>query len=165
MCSPAGTWVDLLMLISNQRVTWQQLNAFRNVDVIKPVCRRSNWARLGGKGDFRWYCWYKAPDRTISEEDQHSTDQVMFFPVIFVNSCKLQIESLSRQEAVWVSVWIQILWGYFWRSSCCLCSNGFVCNQQLFKDPLRSCFDLHFCIWSWFKIFWINKYLKMQFWS
>ncbi len=54
--SPAtllGTPVQLVSnTIVNQPITWQQLNAFRHLDVVKTTCLSSNLSiRMGKKGD------------------------------------------------------------------------------------------------------------------
>ena len=43
-----------LTQISNQPITWQQLNAFRHVDMIKTICCSSNQHQ---NGEERWLKW------------------------------------------------------------------------------------------------------------
>lgn len=46
------------MQLSNQQITWQELSAFRHVDVVKTACWSSNsaseWRKKGHLSDFDW---------------------------------------------------------------------------------------------------------------
>ncbi len=44
----------LVTQIANQPITWQQLNAFRHLDVVKTTCWSSNRSSERGRKGFKW---------------------------------------------------------------------------------------------------------------
>ncbi len=46
-----GHFIRYTCSIANQPITWQQLNAFRHLDVVKTTCKFKPSIRMGKKGD------------------------------------------------------------------------------------------------------------------
>ncbi len=62
----------LVTLIANQPITWQQLNAFRHLDVVKTSFWSSNRASEGEERGFKWLwtwngCWCRRAGLSISQ--------------------------------------------------------------------------------------------------